>query len=68
MSSVSVPIFFSLSLFPLDREVKKEFENYVNPETAQNLRAKQMEEELRKNRKRKEMLAEGTDLRRKQRR
>ena len=68
MSSVSVPIFFSLSLFPLDREVKKEFENYVNPETAQNLRAKQMEEELRKNRKRKEMLAEGTDHRRKQRR
>ena len=41
------------------REVKKEFENYVNPETAQNLRAKQMEEELRKDRKRKVMLSEG---------
>ena len=31
----------------------------MNPETAQNVRAKEMEEELRKNRKRKMMLAEG---------
>jgi hypothetical protein len=41
------------------REVRKEFDNLVNPETAQNLRAKEMEEELRKTRKRKMMLSEG---------
>lgn len=42
-----------------DREVKKDFDNVVNPETAQNIRAREMEEELRKNRKRKMMIAEG---------
>ena len=64
MSFTTVPSlsFFFLTCASFYREVKKEFENYVNPETAQNIRAKQMEEELRKNRKRKEMLAEGTYL------
>ena len=41
------------------REVKKEHENYHNPEQQQNERARLMEEELRKDRKRKALISEG---------
>ena len=58
---VKIHLFLCITLLlhSFHREVKKDFDNLVNPETAQNLRAKNMEEELRKTRKRNTLLSEG---------